>query len=132
MNRRVWTLVAVLGVAAVVGIGRAFSQGQKPSNRRVFNRPGVSSAPVSDAVLAGDTLYISGRGGLDPKTGKTPDNLDEELENLFNGHRAPLASAGLTMRDLVSVDVFCSDLALYDNFSAVYRAQFSREFPARG
>ncbi len=38
---------------------------------------------------------------------------------------------GLTMDDLVSVQVFCSDVAYYAAFNAVYRTYFTREFPAR-
>ena len=39
--------------------------------------------------------------------------------------------AGLTMDDLVSVQVFCSDVDLYDVFNKVYRTYFTENFPAR-
>ena len=45
--------------------------------------------------------------------------------------KAKLALAGLTMDDLVSIQVFCSDLSLYDTFNAVYRTYFERDFPVR-
>ena len=44
---------------------------------------------------------------------------------------AVLAEAGMTMDDLVSVQVFCSDVALYDDFNAVYRTYFTGDPPAR-
>jgi 2-iminobutanoate/2-iminopropanoate deaminase len=50
---------------------------------------------------------------------------------LFDGYEATLAAAGMTMDDLVSVQVFCSGLSLYDKFNAAYREQFSKDFPAR-
>jgi 2-iminobutanoate/2-iminopropanoate deaminase len=46
-------------------------------------------------------------------------------------HRAIRGSAGMTMDDLVSVQVFCSDVAHYDAFTGVYRTFSTREFPAR-
>lgn len=87
--------------------------------------------PFSDAVLAGDTLYISGRIGIDPKTGLVPDDLDHELAILFDGFERVLAAASMSMSDLVSVTVFCPDLSLFDKFNAAYRAHFHGDFPAR-
>ena len=132
MNRRVWILIVVLGCSAVFAVRGAFSQGDTQSKRRAINLPGpASQLPFSKAILAGDTLYLSGSIGLDPKTGKAPANLDDELKNLFEDYKATLAAAGMTMDDVVYVQVFCTDLSLYDKFNAAYRTQFSKDFPAR-
>lgn len=132
MNRRVWILVAALGLSAVFTVSRTFPQGQSMSKRRVINLPDKPvQAPFSNAILAGDTLYLAGSIGLDPKTGKAPDNIDDEIKNLFDSYKATLTAAGMTMDDLVYVQVFCSDLSLYDKFNAAYRAQFTKDFPAR-
>jgi len=132
MNRRVWTLTVLLGICAAFIANGAFSQGQPPSKRRYINLPDKTiQAPFSNAVLAGNTLYLSGSIGLDPKSGKAPDNIDEEIKNLFDSYKATLTAAGMTMDDLVYVQVFCTDLSLYDKFNAAYRAQFSKDFPAR-
>ena len=45
--------------------------------------------------------------------------------------KSTLEAAGLTMDELVSVQIFCSDVAHYDAFNQVYRTYFTREFPAR-
>ena len=45
--------------------------------------------------------------------------------------KATLAAAGMSMDDLVTVQVFCSDVAHYDAFNRVYRTYFTKEFPAR-
>ena len=87
--------------------------------------------PYSDAVLAGGTLYLSGRIGVDPETGRAPEDVDKEIHLLLDGVKTTLAAANLTMDDLVSVQVFCPDLALYEKFNDVYRTYFTREFPAR-
>jgi 2-iminobutanoate/2-iminopropanoate deaminase len=132
MNRRVWILIVVLGFSAVFTVRGAFSQGDTQSKRRAIKLPGQPiQAPFSNAVLAGNTLYLAGSIGLDPKTGKAPDNLDDEIKNLFDSYKATLSAAGMSMDDLVYVQVFCSDLSLFDKFNTAYRTQFSKEFPAR-
>jgi 2-iminobutanoate/2-iminopropanoate deaminase len=87
--------------------------------------------PYSDAVLAGGTLYLAGRIGIDPQTGKPPDDVEKEIRLLLEGMKATLKEAGMTMDDLVSVQVFCPDLSLYDKFNETYRTYFTKNFPAR-
>ncbi|MGA7286546.1 MAG: RidA family protein, partial [Terriglobales bacterium] len=49
----------------------------------------------------------------------------------LDGVKQVIESEGMTMDDLVSVQVFCTDLALYDTFNGVYRTYFHDQFPAR-
>jgi 2-iminobutanoate/2-iminopropanoate deaminase len=101
-------------------------------NRRYINLPNrPAGLPFSDAVLVGDTLYISGRIGLDPATGAAPESVDAELELLFEGFLAVLREAGMAMDDLVWVQVYSPDIALWQQFNAAYVKLFSKEFPAR-
>ena len=60
-----------------------------------------------------------------------PDDLDAEIRLLLDGVKSVLAETGLTMDDLVSVQVYCPDLTLYDRFNAVYRGYFGKDVPAR-
>lgn len=91
----------------------------------------TDSLPFSDAVLVGNTLYLAGKLGIDPKTGKAPADVEQEVRLLLDGVKATLAAANLTMDDLVSMQVFCPDLSLYDKFNEIYRTYFTRHFPAR-
>jgi 2-iminobutanoate/2-iminopropanoate deaminase len=101
-------------------------------NRRYINLPNrPPNLPFSDAVLAGDTLYISGRIGIDPVTGVAPENIAAEMELLFNGFQAVLGEAEMSMDDLVWVQVYSPDVSLWEQFNAAYVKRFSREFPAR-
>ena len=93
------------------------------------NRP--AGLPFSDAVLIGNTLYLSGRIGIDPATGLAPQSVDVELKFLFDGFRAVLQQAGMSMDDLVWVQVHSPDVSLWERFNAAYVKFFSREFPAR-
>jgi 2-iminobutanoate/2-iminopropanoate deaminase len=104
-----------------------------PENaRRYVNLPGRKSPlPFSDAVMVGDTLYLSGRIGIDPATGMAPADVNEELRLLFDGFEAVLAEARMTMGDLVWVQIFSPDVSLWERFNAAYVKRFSKEFPAR-
>ena len=101
-------------------------------NRRYINLPNRSAGlPFSDAVLVGNTLYISGRIGLDPATGEAPESIAAEIDLLFDGFQAVLREAGMTMDDLVWVQVHSPDVSLWQQFNSAYVKLFSREFPAR-
>jgi enamine deaminase RidA (YjgF/YER057c/UK114 family) len=108
------------------------SSSQTSATRRSVNLPGRrSTLPFSDAVLVGDTLYLAGRIGVDPVTGRAPADVDAEIKLLLDGVEAVLAEGGMTMNDLVSVQIFSPDLSLWEPFNAAYVKRFSRELPAR-
>jgi len=100
--------------------------------RRYVNLPGrPSTLPFSDGVLVGDTLYLSGRIGIDPVTGQAPAAVDAEIKLLLDGVESVLAEAGMNMDDLVSVQIFSPDLSLWEPFNAAYVKRFGRDLPAR-
>lgn len=117
-----------LGGVAVYSQGK----GLKSSGRRVINLPNRNvNAPFSDGVMVGNTLYLAGRLGIDPKTNQIPSDPEEEARIMIDGIKAVLTEAGMTMDDLVTVQVFCSDVSLFDKFNGVYRRYFKKDFPAR-
>jgi 2-iminobutanoate/2-iminopropanoate deaminase len=96
-----------------------------------LNAPGRSDTlPFSHAVLSGDYLFLAGTLGLDA-TGKPPADAEQEARAMLDDFRKKLELAGLTMDDLVQVQVFCSDLTLYDTFNRVYASYFKGSFPSR-
>ena len=86
--------------------------------------------PFSGAVLAGATLYLSGTLGLGPNR-EVPATAEAEAKTVLTNVKTQLEAAGMTMDDLVSVQVFASNTADYDAFNRVYRTFFTKEFPAR-
>ena len=104
---------------------------KSPAARKHINLPRKAQLPFSDAVLVGDTLYLSGRIGLDPATGMAPASIDEELRLLFDGFEAVLAQAKMTMNDLVWVQIYSPDVSLWERFNAAYLKRFSKDLPAR-
>ena len=93
--------------------------------------PAAQQAPFSEAVLVGDTLFVGGHIGLDPSTGKPGDTPEVEARLVMEAVKRTIEAAGMTMDDLVSVQVHCSDVSFYDAFNGVYRTYFHGQFPAR-
>ena len=91
----------------------------------------MKALPFSDGVLVGNTLYIAGHIGLDPKTGMAPASAEEEARLVMDGIKQTVELAGLTMEDVVSIQIFCTDLKLYETFNGVYKTYFHGDYPAR-
>jgi 2-iminobutanoate/2-iminopropanoate deaminase len=121
------TLAAALGV--ILGAGLFYSAGAQ-SGRQYFGGRSASAPnaatqpPFSGAVLAGGALYISGTLGIG-------DTAADAARNVLNSIKGTLESAGMTMDDLVTVQIFTADLAYYNDFNTVYRTFFTKEYPAR-
>jgi enamine deaminase RidA (YjgF/YER057c/UK114 family) len=99
---------------------------------QVVHYPGDNPAlPYSKAVKVGSTLYVAGHLGLDPDTGLAPADPAVEAGLMLNAFAETMARANASLDDLAQVQVYCSDVALYDTFNAIYRERFSDAFPAR-
>jgi enamine deaminase RidA (YjgF/YER057c/UK114 family) len=95
------------------------------NTRRITHVPPTrEGAPYSRAVWVGDTLYLAGDGA-------PHEDPVQEAHNVMRSVQATLVTQGLTLDDLVSVTVYCSDVSLYDTFNKVYRSYFKDKMPAR-
>jgi 2-iminobutanoate/2-iminopropanoate deaminase len=123
------------GTRAFVMVLVAASAGAAPAPERrhvrLNSRDAKDDRPFSDAVRVGDTLYLAGRIGLDAKTGKPPADAAAEVRTVMDQIKAVLGQEGMTMDDLVTVQVFCPDLSLYGTFNDVYKGYFTKGYPAR-
>jgi 2-iminobutanoate/2-iminopropanoate deaminase len=120
----------VLIVAAGASISAQAADSSQTARRHI-NLPKPVQAPFSDGVLVGNTLYIAGRLGIDPKTGKLQEDVDQEARIVLDGVKSVLSEAGMSMDDLVFVQVFCPDVSLYAKFNDVYKGYFGTDYPAR-
>lgn len=117
---------------AVILLTLSLAAGAQDRKFIVNPRPADTKAlPFSDAVLVGNTLYIAGHIGLDPKTSLAPADPEQEAHLVMDGVKKTVETAGLTMDDVVSMQIFCTDLKLYETFNGVYKTYFHGDFPAR-
>ncbi len=88
--------------------------------------------PYSQAIRAGDFLFVSGQGPLDPDTCETRgENIREQTRLTLDNVKAIVEAAGLSLSDVVKVIVVLADQSLYDDFNEVYLTYFSQPLPCR-
>jgi 2-iminobutanoate/2-iminopropanoate deaminase len=127
--------VTTIGTGLImIQTGNAITPTAKPTAgpaRHIVLPTRKDTLPFSDGVLVGNTLYLAGKIGIDPETGRAPDDVEKEIRLLLDGMKTTLAATDMTMDDLVSVQIFCPDLSLYEKFNEIYRTYFTKNFPAR-
>lgn len=92
------------------------------------NGPAGTNPPYSAAVLAGNTLYVAGTTDGAPRAG---DTSAAAAKRVLDNVKRSVEAGGLTMDDLVWVQVFSADLADYADFNEVYRTYFRGPMPSR-
>jgi enamine deaminase RidA (YjgF/YER057c/UK114 family) len=86
--------------------------------------------PFSSGVLVDHTLYVAGTTA-DPGQLAAGIAPEEEARTVMEQIKQTVQSAGMSMDDVISVQVFCTDVGLYDAFNRVYVRYFHSNFPAR-
>jgi 2-iminobutanoate/2-iminopropanoate deaminase len=101
---------------------------------KIINTPEAPApiGPYSQAVRAGNLLFISGQIAIDPATGKI-DSSDilAETHQVMHNLRAILTASGCTFDQVVKTTILLSDMSLFADVNAVYGKYFTGNFPAR-
>ncbi len=103
-------------------------------DRKVIITPDAPSpiGPYNQAVLAGDTLYISGQICIDPKTGDLrKKDIQEETHQVMRNLKAILVSAYMGFNHVVKTTIFITDMNKFSEINEVYGKYFDGDFPAR-
>lgn len=100
---------------------------------KVINTKNAPAAvgPYSQAVLAGNTLYISGQLPVNPATGTFGETIEEQTNQCFANIDAILKEAGFDRKDVVKSTVLLDDIANFGAMNAIYGQFYSEPFPAR-
>lgn len=98
-----------------------------------FHSPHAPAAigPYSQAIRAGDTVYLSGQIGLDPATMNLVDGLEAQAHQVFRNLRAVAEAAGGSLDDLVKVSVLMVDLGGFAKVNEIMAGYFAQPYPAR-
>ncbi len=132
-------LAFVTGLAVHAGFeGRPVEAQGKPlpssRGRQVIAPPAFpkTGLPYSPGILVGDTLYLSGQLGRDPKTAAlVPGGIEAETRQALANMREVLHAADMDLGDVVTVTAFIRDFKDFDAFNRVYREHFAVDPPAR-
>ena len=105
--------------------------GASADERQIVRPPGTKAdGNYSQGILIGGTLYISGQAGED-KDGKIPATFEAEVKQALANITTVLDAAGMSPSDVVSVQVYLTDAALFPRFNTVYREFFKDPRPTR-
>ena len=85
----------------------------------------------SQAIRAGDTVYLSGQIGLDPQTMKMVEGIDAQIQRVFANLAAVARAAGLGLDRTVRMTVYLTDLAHFTKVNEIMAQHVGQPFPAR-
>lgn len=87
--------------------------------------------PYSQAIQAGEFLYVSGQIPVDPATGEIPGDVSLQAKRSLENLKAVIEAAGYRLTDVVKTTVFAADIADFSAVNAVYAEYFPANAPAR-
>ena len=132
--KRLVPVALVVGLAAVlVPLARANTHTTAPvEGPEYLNEDPASTAPYSDAVRVGDTLYLAGNLGLDSEGELVPGGITAEAEQTMANLTHVLETHGSSLHRVAACEVMLADIAERDAFNEVYKKYWKPgRFPAR-
>jgi reactive intermediate/imine deaminase len=103
-------------------------------SRSIIDTPHAPAAigTYSQAVRAGNTIYVSGQIPLDPATGQlVSGDIDAEIRRVFENLKAIATAAGASFADVSKLTVFLTDLGHFARVNEIMATYFERPYPAR-
>lgn len=98
---------------------------------RTDNAP-APIGPYSQAVKAGDFIFLSGQVAIDPATNELiKGSVADETKQVMQNIKAILIEAGITFQHVVKTSIFLSDMSLFSAVNEVYATYFDGDYPAR-
>jgi reactive intermediate/imine deaminase len=87
--------------------------------------------PYSQAIRAGNTVYLSGQLGLDPATGNLREGIEAQTRQVLDNLQAVAAAAGGSLDDIVKLTLLLTDLGDFAKVNEIMAARFKQPYPAR-
>jgi 2-iminobutanoate/2-iminopropanoate deaminase len=103
-------------------------------DKTVINTPEAPApiGPYSQAILTGNTLFISGQVCIDPATGELKNkDIQEETHRVMHNLKNILTAAGMDFKNVVKTNIFLTDMHRFSELNEVYAKYFENDFPAR-
>ncbi|MEZ3549299.1 MAG: RidA family protein [Muribaculaceae bacterium] len=94
------------------------------------NAPGAIG-PYSQAVKAGNLIFVSGQLPINAADGTMPAEIKEQTAQSIENVKAILQEAGASLDNVVKTTVFLADMSLFGDMNEVYASYFSKVYPAR-
>jgi reactive intermediate/imine deaminase len=101
--------------------------------KSIISTPNAPAAigTYSQAVRAGQTVYLSGQIGLEPASGQLVDGVEQQIEQVFRNLKAVAEAAGGSLADAVKINIYLTDLAHFAKVNEAMARHFVQPYPAR-
>ncbi|EXB86051.1 putative endoribonuclease L-PSP [Acinetobacter baumannii 299505] len=102
-------------------------------SRQVIHTENAPAAigTYSQAILVGNTLYLSGQIGLDPYSMELVDGIEAQIRRVFDNLKAVCEAAGGTLADIAKLNIFLTDLSNFQLVNQIMGEYFAQPSPAR-
>ncbi len=98
----------------------------------VSDKAPAAIGPYSQAIWAGDLLYLSGQTPIDPPLKKLVEgDIKAQTAQAFNNLEAVLTEAGLSMENVIKCNVYLTSMSNFSGMNEVYQTRFQAPYPAR-
>ena len=111
-----------------------FSQEPIEMKKEIISTENAPKAigPYSQAVKAGNFMFISGQIPLDPKTGDlVSESIEDQAKQVLNNIKSICKAAGYSLDDIVKISIFLTDLGNFATVNEVMKEYFAEPYPAR-
>ena len=126
-RRYAFTMHRSFHVIALLVLASAAAAERRAIQPEGYNR----GLPFTPGILVDGTLYVAGFSGEDPQTGAVPRDFEKEVKQALEKIGVILKAADMQYSDVVSVQVYLTDMKLFERMNAVYRSYFSEPRPTR-
>ena len=102
-------------------------------SRQVIHTENAPAAigTYSQAILVGNTLYLSGQIGLDPYSMELVEGIEAQIRRVFDNLKAVCEAAGGTLADIAKLNIFLTDLSNFQLVNQLMGEYFAQPYPAR-
>ena len=95
------------------------------------NEAPAAIGTYSQAIKSGNTVYLSGQIGLDPKTMQMVEGIEAQIHRVFDNLQAVVKASGGTFDHIVKLKIYLSDLAHFAKVNEIMATYFAEPYPAR-
>ena len=101
-------------------------------NKAIYtNQAPEAIGPYSQAIRAGNFVFLSGQIGIDPETQELAEGIDAQLEQIFDNLEAVAKAAGGGLSNIVKINLYLTTLDYFLHVNDMMENRFSKPFPAR-
>ncbi len=102
-------------------------------SRQVIHTENAPAAigTYSQAILVGNTLYLSGQIGLDPYSMELVEGIEAQIRRVFDNLKAVCEAAGSSLADIAKLNIFLTDLSNFQLVNQIMGEYFAQPYPAR-